>query len=60
MALLALIGGMVSVAYTDALSAFMMVFGFMFSVSYLSRDFGGLLTACWLRFPQRKIPSLEL
>ena len=41
MALLALIGGMVSVAYTDALSAFMMVFGFMFGILYLSGDFGG-------------------
>nr|WP_317438517.1 sodium:solute symporter family protein [uncultured Enterocloster sp.] len=41
MALLALIGGMVSVAYTDALSAFMMVFGFLFGILYLSGDFGG-------------------
>ena len=41
MALLALIGGMVSVAYTDALSAFLMVFGFLFGIISLSSNFGG-------------------
>lgn len=41
MALLALIGGMVSVAYTDALSAFMMVFGFLFGIISLSGSMGG-------------------
>lgn len=41
MALLALIGGMISVAYTDALSAFMMVFGFLFAIIFVSRGFGG-------------------
>lgn len=41
MALLALIGGMVSVAYTDALSAFLMVFGFLFGILSISSQFGG-------------------
>lgn len=41
MALLALLGGMVSVAYTDALSAFLMVFGFLFGILSLSSPFGG-------------------
>ena len=41
MALLAFIGGMVSVAYTDALSAFLMVFGFLFGIISASGQFGG-------------------
>ncbi len=41
MVLLALIGGMVSVAYTDALSAFLMVGGFLAGIFCVSGQFGG-------------------
>lgn len=42
MALLALIGGMVSVAYTDALSAFLMLGGFIMGIFCVSGQFGGV------------------
>ena len=41
MVLLALIGGMVSVAYTDALSAFLIVGGFLAGIICVSGKFGG-------------------
>lgn len=41
MVLLALIGGMVSVAYTDALSAFLIVGGFLAGIICVSGEFGG-------------------
>lgn len=41
MVALACIGGLVSVAYTDALSAFLMVGGFLFGIIALSGDMGG-------------------
>ena len=41
MVLLALIGGMVSVAYTDALSAFLMLGGFIAGIICVSGQFGG-------------------
>lgn len=44
MVLLALIGGMVSVAYTDALSAFLMVGGFIAGIFCVSGQFGGFGT----------------
>ena len=41
MAALACMGGMVSVAYTDALSAFLMIGGFFIAIVSLSGNFGG-------------------
>ena len=57
MALLAFIGGMVSVAYTDALSAFLMVFGFLFGIISSSGQFGGFGEVLKL-MPEGKIPCL--
>jgi len=54
MLFLAVTGGMVSVAYTDALSAFIFVGGFLISIPILASQINGGFTGMFTNLPQGK------
>lgn len=54
MVILAVIGGMVSVAYTDAISAFIFVFGFLIAIPLLSGKIDGGFIGIFANLPEGK------
>lgn len=54
MVVLAVTGGMISVAYTDAISAFMFVFGFLIAIPLLSGKIDGGFTGMFTNLPEGK------